>query len=317
MKTTVIIPNYNGKHFLFDCLNALAEQSAPAFYTIVVDNGSTDGSLEYLAEAWPKVQVIALPKNTGFCHAVNVGVQAAETPYVLLLNNDTIPEKDFVRELEKAIEKYKNVFSCASCMVTAADTTILDGAGDLYSAFGWAFARGKDEKADQFNRKCTVFSACAGAAIYRREEFIKLGMLDETHFAYLEDMDLGWKARLAGMKNIYVPEARVAHIGSGTTGGRHSAFKVKMSARNNVYILRKNMNVPQLVINAPFLAAGTLIKLAYFKKKDFHKDYLEGLKEGMKLQARPSKCKSARTRVQIQMELWANMFKRKYHVGQA
>lgn len=312
IKTTVIIPNYNGKHFLGDCLGALAAQSAGAFDTIVVDNGSTDGSLDYLKEEWPDVKVISLPENTGFCHAVNVGVQAAETPYVLLLNNDTVPEKDFVRELEKAIDKHPDAFSCASCMLTAADPAVLDGAGDLYSALGWAFARGKDEKAALYNKPDYVFSACAGAAIYRREDYIRLGMLDETHFAYLEDMDLGWKARLAGMKNIYIPAARVAHVGSGTTGGRHSAFKVRMSARNNLYILRKNMNAPQLAINAPFIAAGTLVKLAYFKKKGYDKEYLQGLKEGMKLKAKPSKCRSARTRFEIQLELWANMFKRRH-----
>lgn len=311
LKTTVIIPNYNGRHFLEDCLGALAVQSAGDFCTLVVDNGSSDGSLEYLKREWPGTEVIALSENTGFCHAVNTGVKAAKTPYVLLLNNDTVPEPDFVRELEKAIEKHRKVFSCASCMLNAADTTVLDGAGDLYSALGWAFARGKDEKAELYDKKAYVFSACAGAAIYRREEYLRLGMLDETHFAYLEDLDLGWKARLAGMKNLYIPTARVAHVGSGTTGGRHSAFKVRMSARNNVYILRKNMNGLQLFINAPFILLGTLIKLAFFSRKGFGKEYLAGLREGSKLKARPSKCRSAAVRFGIQLELWANMFKRR------
>lgn len=311
-KTTVVIPNYNGKHFLIDCLNALALQSARDFDIIVVDNGSTDGSLEYLKNEWQKVEVIALLKNTGFCHAINVGVKAAETPYVLLLNNDTVPERDFVLELEKAMDTHPKAFSCASCMLTAADTDILDGAGDLYSAFGWAFARGKGEKADLYREPCVVFSACGGAAIYQREAFLRLGLLDEAHFAYLEDMDLGWKARLSGMQNLYIPTARVAHVGSGTTGGRHSAFKVKMSARNNIYLLRKNMNAVQLVINFPLLAAGTLLKLAYFSKKGFGKEYFEGFKEGMKLKAKKTSCISAQERFKVQLELWGNCWKRRH-----
>ena len=310
--TTVIIPNYNGIHFLRDCLLALSEQTCDDFCVCVVDNGSGDGSVEYLEKEWPKVKVIALPENTGFCHAVNLGVRWARTKYVLLLNNDTVPEKDFVGALVRAMNAHNEAFSCASCMLSAADPTVLDGAGDLYSALGWAFARGKDEKAERYRKETCVFSACAGAAIYRRKEFIELGMLDEEHFAYLEDMDLGWKARLAGMKNIYIPSARVIHVGSGTTGGRHSAFKVKMSARNNIYMIRKNMNGVQKVINAPFIAAGTLIKLAYFKRKGFAKEYREGLKEGRRLNAVPSECRSAKTRLAIQIELWGNLFRRRH-----
>lgn len=311
-KTTVIIPNYNGIHFLRDCLPALKEQSCRDFFVYVVDNGSGDGSLEYLKSEWPDVKVIAFKKNTGFCHAVNAGVKAAETEYVILLNNDTIPEKDFVGELVRAMDENRNAFSCASCMLTLSDPTILDGAGDLYSALGWAFARGKEEKASLYQKQEEVFSACAGAAIYRRKEFVELGLLDEKHFAYLEDMDLGWKARLAGMKNLYIPTARVIHVGSGTTGGRHSAFKVRMSARNNLYMIRKNMNGVQKVVNAPFIAAGILIKFAYFQRKGFAKEYRQGLGEGRRLNAVPSECRSAAVRFGIQIELWKNMFRRRH-----
>ncbi len=311
-KAAVIIPNYNGKHFLKDCLEALAEQTSRDFYALIVDNGSTDGSVEYLKEEWPDVRLLALPENTGFCHACNAGVQAVKTPYVILLNNDTIPEKDFVKELIRGMERRRDAFSCASCMLTVRDTTVLDGAGDLYSALGWAFARGKDEKAVRYGREDTVFSACAGAAIYRRDEYLRLGGLDESHFAYLEDMDLGWKARLAGWKNYYIPAARVAHVGSGTTGGRHSSFKVKMSARNNSYLLKKNLNGWQMAVNAPTIAAGTLIKYLYFRKKGLDREYVEGLKEGWKMPAKPSACRSQKDRWQIQMELWGNMFRRRH-----
>ena len=310
-KTTVIIPNYNGKHFLEDCMKALTRQTSGDFAVCVVDNGSEDGSVEFLRSEYPRVKLICFEKNTGFCHAVNAGVKAADTEYVLLLNNDTVPEKDFVAELEKGLDRHPDVFSCASCMLTLQDETILDGAGDLYSALGWAFARGHDEKASIYNRPAYVFSACAGAAIYRREEFIRLGMLDEKHFAYLEDMDIGWKARLAGWKNLYVPAARVVHAGSGTTGSRHNEFKVRMSARNNIYIIRKNMTGWQKVINAPLILLGTAVKYLYFKKKGLGSAYLKGFKQGRALPASSPQGTAFPVQLKIQLELWANVTKRR------
>lgn len=310
-KTTVIIPNYNGIHFLKDCLKALDGQNCRDFEICVVDNGSTDGSVEFLREDYGGVRVIAFENNTGFCHAINAGVKAAETEYVLLLNNDTIPEADFVGELVRGLDRHKNVFSCASCMLTIQDNTILDGAGDLYSALGWAFARGRDEKASLYDRQARVFSACAGAAIYRREEFIRLGMLDEKHFAYLEDMDIGWKARLAGWQNLYVPTARVVHVGSGTTGSRHNEFKVRMSARNNIYLIRKNMTGWQKVINAPLILLGTVVKYLYFKRKGLDRAYIKGLKQGAALPASSPWGVPFDTQLKIQLELWVNIFKRR------
>ena len=310
-KTTVIIPNYNGIHFLKDCMKALEEQTCPDFGICIVDNGSADGSTDYIRSEYPDAKLIVLKKNTGFCHAVNAGVRASDTDYVLLLNNDTIPDRNFVSELEKALDKHPDVFSCASCMLQVQDNTLLDGAGDLYSALGWAFARGRDEKASLYDRPARIFSACAGAAIYRREEFIRLGMLDEKHFAYLEDMDIGWKARLAGWKNLYVPTARVVHVGSGTTGSRHNEFKVRMSARNNIYIIRKNMTGWQKLINAPLILLGAFIKFLYFQKKGLGRAYCRGFRQGMALLASSPKDVPLKTQLKIQTELWANMFKRK------
>lgn len=311
-KATIIIPNYNGLHFLKDCLAALSRQDTDDFDVCVVDNGSVDGSAEWLKEKEPQVQVIALEKNTGFCHAVNAGVKAAETPYVILLNNDTIPKEGFVSALISAMEKHKKAFACASCMLTAKDETILDGAGDLYSAFGWAFARGQGEKAGNYQEPAEVFSACGGAAIYRREEFIRLGLLDEVHFAYLEDMDLCWRAKLAGWKNLYVPEAKVVHIGSGTTGSRHNEFKVRMSARNNIYMIRKNMAPWQKVLNAPLLAAGTLLKLLYFRKKGLGGAYTKGLRQGAAIPVQKTPSGAFSALFAIQLELWINLLKRKH-----
>ena len=315
-KAAVIIPNYNGLHFLKPCLNALDAQTDRDFEVCVVDNGSDDGSTEYLEKEYPSVRIIAFSENTGFCRAVNAGVEASETPYVILLNNDTVPDKDFVRELVKGLDENADVFSCASCMLTKQDETILDGAGDLYSALGWAFARGKDKKAADYDKQADIFSACAGAAIYRTEVFKSLGMLDEKHFAYLEDMDLGWRARLHGWRSIYVPSAKVVHLGSGTTGSRHNDFKVKLSARNNIYMIRKNMPKWQRIINAPFLFAGKTIKILYFKRKGLDGAYKEGYKEGKQMEPPAAIREAARAPFKnvfrIQLVLWANMFKRDF-----
>lgn len=311
-KATVIIPNYDGLHFLKPCLEALDKQSFKDFDIIVVDNGSKDGSVEYLKNERSDIGVIGLNENTGFCHAVNEGVKAAVSDYVILLNNDTVPDTDFVGALVKSIGAKADAFSVGSCMIDAKDNTVLDGAGDLYNALGWAFARGKGEKISKYNVPCKIFSACAGAAIYNRMDFVKLGLLDETHFAYLEDMDIGWRARLLGRENYYEPKAKVVHLGSGTTGGRHNSFKVKSSARNNIYMIRKNMRPWQKVINAPFIFLGTLVKFLYFTKKGLGKDYLDGFKSGMKLPKNPEINIPENTRFstvfKLQLRLFKNIF---------
>ncbi len=316
---SVIIPNYNGKHFLAPCLDALKKQSVPDFEILVVDNGSSDGSCAFLAEQYPEVKVIALPENTGFTGAVNTGVQAAEGTYVLLLNNDTVPDDDFVAELLKGIRERPKAFSCGSCMLTLADPTVLDSAGDLYSALGWAFARGKGKKAEKFQKPVRVFSVCVGAAIYRRDLFLELGLLDENHFAYLEDMDIGYRARIRGYENWYIPSAKVLHVGSGTSGSTHNAFKVTHSSRNNVYMIHKNMPLLQRILNSPLLFLGFFVKKIYFTRKGFGEIYAKGLKEGRvlagseegRLHRQPFHWNNLGHYFRIQLELWVNLFRRR------
>lgn len=316
-KAAVIIPNYNGLKYLAPCIEALDAQDTGDFSVCVVDNGSNDGSVGFLKER-PDIKSIFLDKNYGFCKAVNEGVLAAAEPFVILLNNDTVPDKSFVSSLIKAVDGRNRVFSAASCMLTADGTGTLDGAGDLYSALGWAFARGKGKNAANYDKECRIFSACAGAAIYQRELFVSLGLLDEAHFAYLEDMDIGFRARIRGYESIYCPSAKVVHYGSGTTGSMHNEFKVRISARNNAYLLRKNMPSGMYVLNAPFLALGMLIKKLYFTRKGLGGAYSEGVREGRRLlsqkenSAKKQKFKMAYlpNYIRIQLELWANMFKR-------
>lgn len=317
MKTTVIIPNFNGKKFLENCLESATKSTVPAS-VIIVDNGSTDGSREWLAEKYPDIGLIAFPENRGFCEAVNAGIEACDTPYVFLLNNDTVIEPDCIARLEEAMERDENIFSVGAKMLTMQDPGIVDTAGDLYSAFGWAYAIGKGKPAGRYRKRRDVFSNCAGACLYRKALLDRTGLFDAAHFAYLEDVDLGYRARIAGYRNAAEPAAVVYHAGSGFSGSRYNAFKISHSSRNNVYLIYKNMPALQLLLNLPFLLAGFGIKLLFFARKGFGALYAKGLWEGVKLCISPEGRKKKVRFVwknfgnycKIQLELWVNLFRR-------
>ena len=316
-RSTIIIPNYNGMAYLENCLASLRGEPARV---IVVDNGSTDGSRELVQEKFPKVRLISLDRNYGFCRAVNRGMEASETTYVILLNNDTEAQPGFVKALEKAMDGDERVFSGAARMVRMDAPSRIDDAGDYYCALGWAFAAGRDKPAENYDAPREIFSACGGACIYRRRILQKIGMLDENHFAYLEDVDLGYRARLYGFRNLYVPGAVVRHAGSASSGSRYNAFKAELTARNSVYLAYKNMPPGQMLLNLPFLLAGFLIKQLFFLKKGLGKSWWKGLVKGIGL-CRSPEGKKRRVRfdserlpayVRIQWELWRNIWYRVY-----
>lgn len=311
-EVTVVIPNYNGIQYMETCLKALREQTdAPAFEVIVVDNNSTDGSRELVEQQFKEVMVIALDKNYGFCKAVNVGIKAAKTPYVVLLNNDTEVFGDFLQQLYLRISESLDIFSVSPMMIQAKHRELIDDAGDCYCALGWAFSRGKDKPIQSYEAPAYITAACGGASIYRKQVFEEIGYFDEVHFAYLEDVDVGYRARLYGYVNVYEPKAKVYHQGSGASGSRYNAFKVTHSSRNSIYIIRKNMPVLQRIVNLPFFMAGFLVKILFFYKKGFGSLYCKGLWEGMKLSLKhkkvPFKVGHWKNYVKLQLELWKNV----------
>ncbi len=317
MKTTVVIPNYNGRDYLRDCLTSLLEGSVvPAI--IVVDNGSADESTAMVKDEFPMVKLIALPENCGFSAAVNIGIRAAGTEYVFLLNNDTVVLKDTIEELEAAMERHPNAFSVAAKMLQMKNPELIDSAGDFYCALGWAFARGKDRKTEAFSKETPVFSSCAGAALYRKAVFEEIGDFDEKHFAYLEDIDVGYRANIHGYRSFYAPSSVVLHAGSGSSGSRHNKFKVALSSRNSIYLIYKNMPTLQMLLNLPFLFLGYLVKLLFFLKKGLGADYMKGLGKGFQLvfskKGREHKVRFSMKHlgnyVAIQLQLWVNMFRR-------
>lgn len=316
-RTTVVIPNYNGMKYIDGCLQSLYRGTRiPEI--IVVDNGSEDGSRELVSQKYEKVRLIEFDRNTGFSNAVNAGIKAASTEYVLLLNNDTEADGKMVENLEKALSKEPRAFSAGARMLRMDAPELLDGAGDLYCALGWAFARGKDRPSQNYDKPCRIFSACAGAAIYRKKVFDNIGYFDENHFAYLEDTDIGYRADIYGYYNIYTPEARVYHAGSAVSGSRHNDFKVRLSAQNSVYLIYKNMPFLQILLNMPFLLAGFMVKALFFIRKGMGAAYLKGIMEGLKLSAGPGgRCHKVRfsfshmrNYMWVQGQLWINMVRR-------
>lgn len=312
MEVTIVIPNYNGKHFIEPCLASLNEQSYKDFKILVVDNASSDGSIPYMQENYPEIEVIALEKNYGFSKAVNVGIKHSKTPYVILLNNDTTVDPHYVEEMVKAIKKSKRIFSVSSKMIQMYHPELIDSAGDLYTLVGWGICRGAGRPIENYTEADEIFTACAGAAIYRRSAFEKIGYFDESHFAYLEDIDVGYRAKIYGYKNTYCPTALVYHVGSGTSGSKYNSFKVKLSARNNIYLNYKNMPLAQLILNSLPLAAGYFVKYLFFIKKGFGKDYKDGITEAfktLKTQKKvPFKLKHLPNYIKIEIELIANTF---------
>ena len=313
IRSTMVIPNFNGINYIENCLASLADEPARV---IVVDNGSTDGSRQLVQEKFPGARMIALEKNSGFCTAVNRGMEASDTAYVILLNNDTTVRPGFVRALEAALEKDARVFSGAAKMVNMRRPELIDDAGDYYCALGWAFAAGKDKPAQRYNRQREIFSACGGACIYRRSILGETGMLDENHFAYLEDVDLGYRAKLFGYRNLYVPEAVVYHAGSASTGSRYNAFKAELTAANSVYVVYKNMPPAQILINLPFLLAGFVLKLLFYCRKGLGGSWWKGTRKGIRLccslQGKKRRVPFSRKRLAaylvIQWELWRNIW---------
>lgn len=314
MEASVVIPNFNGIAFLDSVLGSLEGQTERNFEVIFVDNGSTDGSCSFVAANYPWVHLIELSENFGFCRAVNEGIRAAKAPYVLLLNNDTEVAENFVEEMLAAIKRHENAFSCAARMVQYHDRDRIDDAGNYYCALGWAFARGKGKDVHRYEKEEKIFAACGGAAIYRKKILDKIGLFDEEHFAYLEDTDIGYRARIQGYENWYAPRAIVYHVGSGTSGSRYNQFKTRYSSRNNVYLIYKNMPLLQILLNLPFLIAGFGIKLLFFAVKGMGREYIAGIKNGFTISHKgkkvPFELKNLPNYLKIQVELWVNMFRR-------
>ena len=237
-EVSVIIPNWNGVVHLPTCLDSLRRQTLEDFETIVVDNGSTDGSLELLRQEYPEVTLLPLGENHGFAGACNAGIRAAQGQFIILLNNDTECHPRWLKEVALAFNRHPEAGSVASRMMLFDRRDTFHTAGDFYRIDGIPGNRGVWEKdKGQYNEEEHVFSACGGSAAYRRTMLDEIGLLDEDFFYSCEDVDLGWRAQLAGWRCVYAPQAIVYHKLSATGGGSTASY---YDGRNFIYLLTKD-----------------------------------------------------------------------------
>jgi len=249
-KVSVIILNWNGRDNTVHCLEALKLTTYSNYETIVVDNGSTDGSVKYFKDHYPGIRLIENEKNLGFAEGNNVAIREVlkrkESKYVALLNNDTIVEPDWLEYLVNALETDENIGSCQPKILFLINPEIIDAIGISIDKHGGAFQEGHNEKdLGQYDKTTEVFGVCAGAALYRAKMLDQIGLFDEDFFAYYEDVDLAIRARLFGWKSVCVPQAVIFHIHSATLGN-DSPFKKYLLERNSYYYIIKNL--PRKVI---------------------------------------------------------------------
>ena len=285
MKATVVIPNLNGAGWLRDSIESVYAQTEQDFELIVIDNASTDESLE-IARSYqgrPGYTLIENDRNTGFSYAVNQGIRLAKGEYVALFNNDAFAEPTWLAELIKTAESDARIFAVSSLMIRHFERELADDAGDYVTLLGFACKRGDGLKGSRYTNPCRTFSACGGAALYRKSILDEIGLFDENFFAYYEDVDISWRANSRGYRNVYCPTARCYHICGATTGAvRYNPFKSIQSGRNSILLPYKNMPLLMLLLNLPFLVLGYLLKVVMFRLRGFGSDYAKGFAEAWK-----------------------------------
>lgn len=251
--TSIIIVNWNGREYLETCLRSVFNQTYQQFEVIFVDNGSTDGSVEYVKNNFPQIKIIECKKNYGFAEGNNIGIRRAlknpEIKYVATLNNDTETDNNWLRQLIEVMEKDEKIGAASSKMLFFNQRNIIDSAGDFLLPHSLkAVTRGyKQEDKGQFNKTEECFSARAGAALYSREMLeevcLKDDYFDSRFFAYIEDTDLSVRARLLGWKIVFVPQAVVYHKVAATTKRMSYIFRRHYSGRNRLFMAIKNYPV--------------------------------------------------------------------------
>lgn len=235
---SVVIPNWNGAHHLPSCLDSLRQQTYPHVEVIVVDNASTDGSRALVAERYREVRVLALDCNLGLTGGNNAGFRAAQGEVLISLNNDTEVAPGFVETLVAALREHPQAGMAAAKMLLFDRRDTIHSAGDGYGRDGLPFNRGVWQLDEgQYDEPGWVFGGCGGAVAYRRSMLDQVGMFDESFFMYCEDVDLNWRAQLAGWRCWYTPQAVVYHKLSATGGGSTASFH---TGRNTLWVIAKD-----------------------------------------------------------------------------
>jgi GT2 family glycosyltransferase len=259
----VVIVNWNGRKYLAPCLDALACQTFTDFQVWLVDNGSTDGSVDFLRTYYPHIHLICNAENRGFAAANNQAICAGNSRYVATLNNDTTVDPGWLKALTGVLDENPQAGMAASLMLFADRPEIVNSAGIGVDRVGIAWdLQGGGSVSSYDTHPVPVFGACAGAALYRRAMLDEIGLFDEDFFAYLEDVDLAWRAQWAGWQALFVPQARVLHHHS-ATAGEGSPFKNRLLGRNKVWLIAKNYPAPQVWLYLPFIVGYDMAAVFY------------------------------------------------------
>ena len=247
---SIIVVNYNGRSWLERCLPAAIAQLDPTSELIVVDNGSRDGSVDFVRQRFPDVVLVTLETNQGFAGGNNAGARRARGRYLAFLNNDAVPQDGWLAALRAVLDRQHDAGLAASCIVYLDDPSVVDSAGDGLTRPGGAFKRSHGRSIDEAREAGEVFGACGAAFLIRREVFETLDGFDAAFFAVYEDVDLSYRSQLLGFRCRYVPDAIVHHAGSATLG-RTSAQAVFFGQRNLEWMYFKNTPWPLLILTLP------------------------------------------------------------------
>ena len=253
---SVVIPNLNGRHLLGRCLERLREQTVSDMETIVVDSGSEDDSVAFLQSNFPEAQVVALVANRGFAGGMNAGIERARGALVAFLNNDAEVDPSWLEELLACLDRHPRAAAATSKLLLADQRNTIDGAGDCLTPSFLPYPRGHGmPDRGQFDEEVEVFSPAGAASLWRRSALEDVGLFDERFFAYYEDVDLGFRARLKGYECWYAPKA-VAYHQRGATAGSHTEFTLFHPLKNRWFLILKNAPGRLLLRNAVWLALG-------------------------------------------------------------
>jgi GT2 family glycosyltransferase len=295
----VVVVNWNSGQYLNKCLQSIRDQTFPATRVLVVDNASTDGSMDDLEQKFRDWEFIRLERNTGFASANNLAVnQVNDCDWIAFLNPDAFARSDWLEKLVQAVEGFPDVKMFGSHML-GYDNGLIDGTGDIYHVSGVAWRRDYGMKTSRVNREAgEIFSPCAAASLISREVFLEVEGFDEHFYCYNEDVDLSFRLRLIGHRCIYVPDAVVEHVGSGTTS-RYSDFAVYYGQRNLVWSYFRNMPGLWFWVYLPQHILFSLIALIWFSLKGkgvpvfkARLDALKGLPRVLKLRKKTQNSKT-------------------------
>ncbi len=271
-KVSVVIPNWNGRDTIGDCLDSLLAQTLKP-HIIVVDNGSVDDSLAFLRQAYPSVEVVVHAKNLGFAGGVNAGIRRSierGDEFVALFNNDAIADKAWLEQLIEVLEIHNHV-GITTCKLATIDHQHFDSTGDLYTIWGLPFPRGRGEPVSAiYDNHQTVFGASGGASVYRVKMLAHIGLFDEDFFAYYEDVDISFRAQLRGWKVLYVPNALAYHQ-IGATSSKIQGFTTYQTIKNLPFVVWKNVPGRLLWKVLPrFSLAYTLFCVSALQRKQYN-----------------------------------------------